>query len=361
MITRRELNRATLARQLLLRRHAMPALQAVEHLVGLQAQAPFPPYFGLWSRLEGFGPEELARLLVERDVVRMVLMRGTVHLVSAADGLALRPLVQPMLTKFLTAAHGPRLRDVDVEELVKVGRETLDQAGPLTAAKLAAQLAEHFPAVGADTLAQAMRCLVPLVQVPPRAVWGKAGQTAYATIETWLGREQHPAPSPETMVLRYLAAFGPATVADVQAWSGLTGLREIVEPLRPSLLRLRDENGRELLDLPEAPRPDADEPAPVRLVAPFDNVLLSHADRTRVISDEHRRRVITVNGQVLGTVLVDGFVRGVWRRDKHVVTVEPFAPLTAGQVEEVRAEALTLLAFAEPGRSAVHEVRVVEG
>lgn len=339
----------------------MPALQAVEHLVGLQAQAPFPPYFGLWSRLDGFQPQELARLLMERDVVRLVLMRGTVHLVSAADGLALRPLAQPMLTKFLTAAHGPRLREVDVDEIVKVGRETLEQAGPLTAAKLGAALAERYPTVGADTLAQVMRCLVPLVQVTPRAVWGRAGQTAYATIETWLGREPHPEPSLERMVLRYLAAFGPATVADVQAWSGLTGLREIVERLRPELVRLEGDNGKELFDLPDAPRPGADVPAPVRLVAPFDNLLLSHADRTRVISDEHRARVITVNGQVLGTVLVDGFVRGVWRRDKHVVSVEPFAPLTPGQVEEVRAEALALLAFAEPGKSAVHEVRGIDG
>ncbi|MFG3437407.1 winged helix DNA-binding domain-containing protein [Nonomuraea sp. NPDC047897] len=361
MISRRELNRATLARQLLLRRHAMPALQAVEHLVGLQAQAPFPPYFGLWSRLQGFRPDELARLLVERDVVRLVLMRGTVHLVSADDGLTLRPLLQPLLTKLVAATHGPRLRQTGPEEIVKAGREALEQAGPLTAAKLGAALAERFPDVGAHVAAHLMRCLVPLVQVPPRAVWGKAGQTAYATIETWLGREPHPDPSPQRMVLRYLAAFGPATVADLQAWSGLTGLREIVEPLRPRLVRLRDDNGRELLDLPEAPRPDADEPAPVRLVAPFDNLLLSHADRTRVISDEHRRRVITVNGQVLGTVLVDGFVHGVWRRDKHVVTVEAFAPLTAGQKEEVHAEALALLAFAEPGRSAVHEVRVIDG
>ncbi|WP_240506459.1 winged helix DNA-binding domain-containing protein [Thermoactinospora rubra] len=247
VISRRALNRATLARQLLLSRHRMPAMRAVEHLVGLQAQAPQPPYFGLWCRLAGFRPAELADLLVERRAVRIVLMRGTVHLVSAEDCLTVRPLVQPVLT-------------------------------------------------------------------------------------------------------RYLAAFGPASVADLQTWSGLTGLREVVERLRPRLVSLTDEHGGELLDLPEAPRPGEDGPAPVRLLAPFDNLLLSHADRTRIISEEHRRRVITVNGQVLGTVLVDGFVRGVWRRDKARVRIELFAPQPPAVVEEIAAEAAALAEFAEPGR-----------
>ncbi|WP_328808628.1 winged helix DNA-binding domain-containing protein [Nonomuraea montanisoli] len=356
MISTRELNRATLARQLLLRRHAMPALEAVEHLVGLQAQAPFPPYFGLWSRLDGFTPDELARPLLEREAVRMVLMRGTVHLVTAADALTLRPLTQPLLDRHLNLAHGRSLQGVDADRLAKTIRQALAER-PLTSAELGAHLAERFPAAAPDDLAVAVRCVVPLVQVPPRAVWGKAGRTAYAAMEDWLGRPPHPEPSPERLVLRYLAAFGPATVADAQAWSGLTGLREIVERLRPRLVVLRDEQGRELFDLPDAPRPGADVPAPVRLVAPFDNVLLGHADRTRIISDEHRRTVITINGQVLGTVLADGFVRGVWKREGPVVTVEPFAPLTPGQVEEVRAEALALLAFAEPAKADRHEVR----
>ncbi|WP_336206970.1 winged helix DNA-binding domain-containing protein [Nonomuraea sp. LPB2021202275-12-8] len=354
MLSRRALNRATLDRQLLLRRHAMPALQAVEHLVGLQAQAPFPPYFGLWSRLTGFQPAELARLLEEREVVRIVLMRGTVHLVSAADSLTLRPLTQPMLTRFLHSAYGKAIGSLDPDMIVAAGREVLKE-GPLTGAKLGVRLAERFPGADPADLSQIMRILEPLVQVPPRAVWGKAGQTAYATVESWLGRAPHPSPSLDDLVTRYLAAFGPASAADVQAWSGLTGLREVLDRLRPRLVVLTDERGKELFDLPEAPRPDPDTPAPVRLLAPFDNVLLSHADRTRVISDEHRKRVITINGQVLGTVLIDGFVQGVWKRDKRVVTVEMFAPVTAGQAEEIRAEAAALLAFAEPGK--VHDIR----
>lgn len=356
VISTRALNRATLARQLLLRRHAMPALQAVEHLVGMQAQAPFPPYFGLWSRLDGFTPDALARPLVERAAVRMVLMRGTVHLVTADDALTLRPLTQPLLDRYLATAYSRTLGDVDRDQLAKAGREALRERA-LTAAELGAHLAERFPGAAPGDLALAARCLLPLVQVPPRAVWGKAGRTAYAPMEEWLGRPPHPEPSLERLVLRYLAAFGPATVADAQAWSGLTGLREIVERLRPGLVVFEDERGRELFDLPDAPRPGPDVPAPVRLVAPFDNLLLSHADRTRIISDEHRKTVITVNGQVLGTVLADGFVRGVWRREGPVVTIEPFEPLTPGQAEEARAEALALLAFAEPGKVDRHEVR----
>ncbi|WP_049573082.1 winged helix DNA-binding domain-containing protein [Nonomuraea sp. SBT364] len=356
MITLRDLNRATLARQLLLRRHAMPALEAVEHLVGLQAQAPFPPYFGLWSRLSAFVPGELARLLEERHVVRLVLMRGTVHLVSAADSLTLRPLTQPQLTRFLHSAYGGRVAALDLEAVVAAGRRAL-AGGPLTGAALGNLLAGEFPGAQPADLAQIMRILVPLVQVPPRAVWGRSGQTAYATVESWLGRDPHPSPSPETLVLRYLAAFGPATVADAQAWSGLTGLREVVERLRPRLVTLPGPGGRELFDLPDAPRPGGAAPAPVRLLAPFDNLLLSHADRTRVISDADRARVITVNGQVLGTVLVDGFVHGTWKRDKSVVTVELFRPVTGGQAAEIRAEAAALLEFAAPGGR--HEVRGV--
>lgn len=357
MISQRALNRATLARQLLLERHAMPAVQAVEHLVGLQAQAPFPPYFGLWSRLVDFQPAELSELLLGRHVVRIVLMRGTVHLVSAADCLTLRPLTQPLLTRYLETAYGEGIAGVDAEAVLEAGRLLLE-AGPLTAAKLGAALAERFPGAAPADLSQIMRSRAALVQVPPRAVWGKAGQTAYATAESWLSRELHPTPSLGDLVLRYLAAFGPATVADVQAWSGLTGLREVVDGLRPQLMVLFDSRGKELFDLPDAPRPGEDVPAPVRLVAPFDNLLLSHADRTRIIADEHRKRVVTINGQVHGTVLIDGYVAGIWKRDKTVLTVEPFTPFSSAQEASVRAEAEALMEFAAPGKA--HDVRIGE-
>ncbi|MFI6478721.1 winged helix DNA-binding domain-containing protein [Nonomuraea sp. NPDC050663] len=350
----RALNRATLERQLLLRRHPMPALQAIEHLVGLQAQAPFPPYFGLWCRLSGFDPDHLSQLLLQRQAVRIVLMRGTVHLVSADDCLFLRPLMQPLLTRYLQSAYATRLAGVTHEEVLAAGEEMLATA-PVTAAALGAALAERFPAAKAADLAQIMRSLAALVQVPPRAVWGKAGQTRYATAQHWIGRPLHADPTPEQLVRRYLAAFGPASVADMQAWSGLKGLREIFERLRPQLITLTAPSGTELFDLPDAPRPGDDVPAPVRLLAPFDNLLLSHADRTRVITDAQRQRVITINGQVLGTVLVDGFVAGTWKRDKGVLTVELDDTQPPAVVDEIAAEARALLAFAEP--KAAHEIR----
>ncbi|MEV4163538.1 winged helix DNA-binding domain-containing protein [Nonomuraea dietziae] len=340
MISQRALNRATLARQLLLRRHAMSPLRAIEHLVGLQAQAPFAPYFGLWSRLESFEPKELADLLLGREVVRITLMRGTVHLVSAADCLAIRPLIQPMLTRALTAR---RLEGLDHEAVVAEGRALLTER-PLSVKAMTPLLAERFPDADPAAPPVILRWLLPMVQVPPRAVWGKAGDAVLTPVEAWLGRDLDPSPDPQALLTRYLAAFGPATIADMQAWSGLTGLRASVA--RMDLVDL----GGGLLDLPDAPRPDEDTPAPVRLVAPFDNLVLSHADRTRVISDEHRKRVITVNGQVHGTVLVDGYVRGIWKRTAATVTVTLFGP---GPREEIEAEALALLAFAEPGSKPV--------
>lgn len=340
MISQRALNRATLARQLLLRRHAMSPTQVIEHLVGLQAQAPFPPYFGLWSRMAVFQPKELAELLVDRQVVRITLMRGTVHLVSARDCLAIRPLIQPMLTRALTTR---RVKGIDHDAVLAAGRALLTER-PLSVKAMTPLLAESFPDAAPGDLPMILRWLLPMVQVPPRAVWGKAGDAVLTPVEAWLGRDLDPEPAIEHLLRRYLAAFGPATVADMQAWSGLTGLRAAAAGL--DLVDL----GGGLLDLPDAPRPDEDTPAPVRLVAPFDNLLLSHADRTRVISDEHRKRVITINGQVHGTVLVDGYVRGIWKRDKTEVTVSPFGPLTAAQREEIEAEAVALLAFAEPGK-----------
>jgi Winged helix DNA-binding domain len=363
----RALNRALLARQQLLQPAPLPAgegrvqavLGMVEHLAGLQAQAPFPPYYGLWSRLDGFQPSDLAGLLTGRQVVRIALMRGTIHLVSAHDCLMLRPLIQPVLDRALPAIFGKRLADVDTGALADAGRELVD-AEPRTFNQLGTLLAPRWPGHAPAALAQAVRALVPLVQVPPRAVWGAAGQALHTSAESWLGRSLDATPSPELMVRRYLAAFGPASVADVQTWSGLTRLGEVVDRLRPGLRAFRDERGRELFDLPDAPRPDPGTPAPVRMVAEFDNLILSHADRTRVISDDGRQRMATPNGIFPGTVLVDGFAAGMWRitrsRGAAVLTVEPFGPLSPADRDAVTAEGARMLEFAAPGAS--HEVRL---
>ncbi|MER5635609.1 winged helix DNA-binding domain-containing protein [Kitasatospora sp. NPDC002227] len=352
VLTRRELGRALLARQQLLERGGGGAEAMVAHLVGLQAQAaPEPPYLGLWSRLAGFRPEELSGLLTERRVVRVALQRGTIHLVTAEDCLSLRPLLQPVLDRALRGAYGKRLAGLDLAELAALGRE-LVEAEPLTFQELGQRLALTYPDRDPAALAQAVRAGLSLVQVPPRGLWGRSGPAAHTTAEHWLGRSG-PAGGPAELVRRYLAAFGPASVADVQKWCGLTGVGRVVAVLAGELLEYRDEQGRVLYDLPAAPRPGADTPAPARLLAPFDNLLLSHADRSRVLPEEHRRRVMTVNGLVLGTLLLDGAVDGVWRSAPGTVTVCPFRRLTAAERAEVEAEGARLAEFLGAGELVV--------
>ncbi len=356
----RALNRATLERQMLLRRQKLPAIEAIEHLVGMQAQAPYPPYVGLWTRLEGFRPDELARLIEERHAVRVALMRNTVHLVSARDCLALRPLVQPVFDRALLAnAARVGIEGMDLGVFVAAGRALLEER-PRTAKELGELLGERWPERDPASLARAIRHLVALVQVPPRGVWGKGGPAAHATAEAWLGRPLDPDPSADEMVLRYLGAFGPATVKDAQTWSGLTRLKEVTERLRPRLLTFRDEHGRELFDLPDAPRPDPDGPSPPRFLPEFDNLILSHADRTRVIADEYRRAISSKNGMVPATVLVDGFVRGTWKtervRGKATLMIEQFEPLPKEDRDALAEEGERLIRFVGEG-AGTFEVR----
>lgn len=359
VLDERSLNRALLDRQLLLRRHHMSAAQALEHLVGMQAQAPNPPYVGLWARLEGFRPDELGRLVADREAVRATLMRGTIHLVTAKDSLSIRPLVQPVLERgvYTNSTFGRhRLDGVDVAALLAAGRELVEER-PRTVAELRELLASRWPDHDPAALAQAVRGLLPMVHVPPRGVWGLSGPVALTTFEGWLGHRVEDGGTPDALVLRYLAAFGPAGVADAQTWSGLTRLGEVFERLRPQVRAFRDERGRQLFDLPDAPRPTADTPAPVRLVAEFDNLTLSHADRTRVIADEHRRRIAAKNGMVPGMVLVDGFVRGTWKVDRRgraaTLRVEPFGRLSRRDRAAVAEEGAALLGLVAPNAESV--------
>jgi hypothetical protein len=386
VLSRRAVNRALLARQLLLDRPRLPGdgreraaqvVGTIEHLVGLQAQAPFPPYYGLHSRLDGFRPEDLAALITDRSVVRIALMRGTIHLVSARDCLPLRQLVQPVIERGLRGAFGKQLAGVDRAALAAAGRR-LVEAEPMTFSQLGQALAARWPDHPPAALAQAVRAFVPLVQIPPRAVWGRAGQSVHTSAEHWLGQ---PGSIPQArgrpagqaalarLVTRYLGAFGPATVRDVQAWSGLTGLKAVLEQLRPSLVTFRDEQGAELFDLPTAPRPGEDAPAPPRLVAEFDNLVLSHAERARVISPDATRRIYTVNGVIPGTVLIDGFVTGMWRldrsRDAATLTIELFGPESPESPpgppsvrDALAAEAGRVLAFGAPGKT--HHIRFAQ-
>jgi hypothetical protein len=354
---------------LLLRRVALPdqgegraatVIETVEHLGGLQAQAPFPPYYGLWSRLAGFRPDDLAGLITSRRVVRIALMRGTIHLVSARDCLILRPLVQPVLDRALTATFGRQLAGVDTGELAAAGR-ALVEAEPQTFSELGALLAPRWPGHSPDALAQGVRALVPLIQVPPRAVWGSSGLARHTAAESWLGQPVSQGASLEGLVERYLGAFGPASVRDIQTWSGLTRLREVTDRLGDRLRKFRSEDGMELLDLPEAPRPGPDTPAPVRLIAEFDNLILSHADRSRVMSEEARQRMFTRNGVFPGSVLVNGFLAAIWRITRSskaiTLTLEPFGDLSSKIKDEIGGEAGQMLTFAAPG--AEHDIRFV--
>lgn len=331
----RALNRATLDRQLLLRRSGLSAKAAVGHLLGLQAQNVKPPYHALAARLDGFTPEALSRLMADREVVRIVTMRSTIHTHTAEDCLTLRPLVQPARDRELTNFR-KGLDGVDLDRLAVLARE-LVEAEPRTMKQLREALLAEWPDADPLSLAIAARCKLPLVQVTPRGLWGSSGQVALTTAEHWLGRPAEPVPAPDATVLRYLAAFGPASVKDMQTWAGLTRLREAFERLRPQLLTFRDENGVELFDLPDAPRPAEDTPAPPRLLPEFDNLLLSHADRTRVVPKEYWGRSWQGN-QAYCTLLVDGFLAGVWRLTADALVVEPFGRLTRAQREDVTAE-----------------------
>jgi len=357
----RELNRATLDRQLLLRRAARPAADAIGHLGGLQAQAPLAPYLGLWTRLSGFRPEHLKDLLTKRSVVRAHLMRNTVHLVTAEDFVSFRPLVQPLMERGLAGTRN--LDGVDLSELKAVAAALLGETA-LTRAQLARRLAPRWPDRDPASLAYAATHLLPLVQAPPRGLWGSAGQATFVLAAAWLDGPQSPLAPPdparavEQLVLRYLAAYGPASVADIQAWSGLSRLREVTERLGTRLRVFSGPAGGQLLDLPDAPRPGPDVPAPPRFLPAYDNVLLSFAERSRVIP--HRRPVPLPpgHGASRGTLLVDGRWQADWSITQAVLQIEPFAPLRAADRDAIAAEGEQLLDFAvPPGQESGRDVR----
>lgn len=351
---RRTLNRATLDRQLLLRRSAMGVPAALGHLVGLQAQTPHTWYVGLWSRLEGFRAADAALLLEHRAAVRTALMRSTIHLVSAEDAAAIRPLVQPALDRdlFGNHTHGRLLRDLDTCAVAAHAHHLLAQQ-PMTPAELGSALLLRWPDNDAAALAYAARNLLPLVQTPPRGVWGRSGRTVHVPLDVWAG-PRPPTLTIEDLVLRYLAAYGPATVADVQTWSGLTRLVEVVDRLRPRLCELP----HGYVDLPDAPRPDPDTPAPVRFLYDFDNLLLSHRDRSRVLTNGFRQQAVTRHGPVPRPVLIDGFTAGAWTVAQAVLTVRVFVPLSSTDHDAVTAEGAALLRFLHPDAEA--DVRLVQ-
>ena len=362
MLSQRALGRALLERQLLLRRDGRTPRQAIEHLGGMQSQAPNAPYVGLWTRLAAFRAEQLTELMTGRVVVRTHLMRNTVHLVTASDFLAFRALYEPVLAaRFASSGFGRNLAGVDLLALRDAGRELL-AATPRTRAELGRLLGRRWPGADPTSLAYAITHLEPTVQVPPRGLWGATGQATYTTARAWLGRGPDPDTSPDPLMLRYLSVYGPATVRDVQAWSGLTRLGEVAERLRPRLRTFRSTGGGELFDVPGGPLPDPDTPAPARFLPEYDNLLLSHADRSRIIPGGRRVPLPPGLGGTRGTLLVDGLWQATWKitrtGDCATLIVEPFGRFTAAQETGIIEEGIRLLGFAAAGagRCDVHLV-----
>lgn len=357
VLTRRALNRATLQRQLLLARARTGAFEAVEHLAGMQAQAPLAPHVGLWTRLHGYDPADLDRLYQDRSVVRANLMRATVHLVTAADALAWRPLTAQVMLRSVNSAFGKRLDGLDRQALTAAAGELLSES-PHTSVRLGRLLSERFPGYDPDALAYGARGHLDLVHATPRGQWNARGAaTTHTTYAAWLGRTPDQPADPDGMFLRYLAAFGPASAADAQAWSGLTRLGEVADRLRPRLRTFRDEGGRELFDLPQAERPDPDTPAPVRFLPEYDNLLLSYADRGRVIPGGRKPPLPPGNGARSGTLLLDGTWHGTWKITRDAarapaLTVSTFGPIAGADREQIEREGARLLAFATADASA---------
>lgn len=372
-LTTAALNRALLARQHLLERTDVPALSILDELVGLQAQNGWSPYVALWSRVAGFRHAELVDALVTRQAARIVVMRGTIHLVTASDAVLLPALCRPLLERDLLVnqAHAAHLRRVDVPAVTAVA-QTLVEEQPRATTELGRLLAERFPDVPAGSLAHAARGTLPLVQVPPRGVWGRSGAPTLTTAWSWLGLDPVDLSEPDAwadamgrVVLRYLAAFGPATVADVQTWSGLASLRPVVDRLGDAVIRLPGPPAspggrpRELLDVSGGILPDADVPAPVRFLPDYDNVFLAHADRRRIVDDEHRKALTRANGVIPATVLIDGRIGATWRVDREpldpprtrngrslaTLHVEPFAPVDRATRRALLAEGEAFVRF----------------
>jgi len=343
VLTLGELNRALLARQMLLERCSISVGDALERLVGMQSQEPQAPYIGLWSRLEGFRPEQLSDLIADRKAVRGALMRATVHLVTAADWQRLSALTAPVLARaFKGSQFSKQLGGADPEQVVTAARELLSVTA-LSRADLGPALAARWPGADPPSLAQAATMLMPVVQVPPRGLWRASGQAKWITADVWLPDAAVEHERVETIVRRYLAAFGPATVKDIQAWSGLTRLKQVVDGMREELCSFRDEQGRELLDVPGAPLPEAGCPAPARLLPPFDNTILGHSDRTRVIDPAHWQAVS--QDRLLRMFLVDGFVAGSWSVADGQIFTRPLVPLSAKATRELAQETERLQAF----------------
>jgi hypothetical protein len=362
ILTLRELNRATLARQLLLERASLPVLSAVQQLGGLQAQLAVSPYIGLWTRLDGFQRDDLARAIETRSIVKATFIRATLHLITAADYRQFRMTIQPVLVGAAEAIIKQRGGALDVDKVVAKARKYIAEE-PRTFAEITSMFSEIMPGVDPGSIRYTIRTQLPLVQVPVAKGWSYPGNPSFTLAESWLEKPISKADNLRLLVIRYLQAFGPASVTDLQTWSGFKKLKDVVDKLRPELKVYRDEQKRELFDLPDTPLPAADVPASVRFLPEYDNLLLSHTKRTRIIAEEHRSRVYLPGLRVRSTFLVDGFVRGAWKiqstRGSATLFIEPFEKLTKQDRSALVEEAEQLVRFVESGAK-TFEVRFAD-
>jgi hypothetical protein len=363
VLSLRELNRTTLARQFLLERTDRPILEAIKRLVGLQAQLARPPYVGLWTRLKDFARADLASAIEQKRVIKATLLRGTLHLTTADDYLKFRASLQPVLTNALEAIVKERGASVDIPRLVDAAREFM-RAEPRSFAEITTLLTGLVPGGNPGAMRYAVRTHLPMVQVPIETGWSYPGNPRFTLAEAWLTTTLPTSEHLPDLVKRYLAAFGPATVKDMQTWSYLPDLEPVFETLRPELVRYRAERGRELFDLPDMPIARGDSVAQVRFLPEFDNLLLAHQNRTRVVPKAYRSRVYLPGLRVAATVLIDGFVAATWTTERVKQTaslvISPFEPLSL--TKPVRAaltqEGEQLVRFVEPD-AASFEVCIV--
>ncbi|GAA3948338.1 winged helix DNA-binding domain-containing protein [Gordonia caeni] len=354
-ITAAQWNRTLLQRQHLLDRVDEDAVEVIDRCVGLQAQDPQAPFFALWSRIADFDPAEVDDLLTDRELVRMPLQRGTVFLMDALDARWIRRAVQPVHDTALARTHLPQLGGIDADQVLAHAAALFagsdGEAAGVPGARLRTTLAQTWPDVPAEALTAVARARLPLVQTPPRGLWGRGGAPVLQILDRWIGPGDPAVVGDEAcrdLIRMYLRGYGPASAAAIATWSGLTGLGPLLAAMEADweLVKLAAPDGRELFDLDGLEIASGREPAPVRLIAPYDGVLVANADRDRVADREVYRATVTPNGRSPGFILVDGYLAGTWRLAGGEVELTELTDLTPAQRTGVEREAARLAAFA---------------
>mgnify|MGYP003577417679 CR=1 FL=1 len=360
-LSTRALNRATLARQMLLERSDRGIADSVEFLGGLQAQQSNDPYIGLWSRLNGFRHEDLTALIVDKTLLRATSMRGTLHLHTIRDMVGFRALVQPFLSAQWKSNFLRRFGTEDQKAVQKAGRRLLDK-GPMTAGALNKALKEKFQSAEPIALSSLLQLSETLIQIPPTRIWGTGSAPILTRIENWIGEVPKPVLSRVDLVRRYIRGFGPASVNDMQIWCRLTKLSAEFESIKDELVTFEDENERTLYDFPDAPRPDADTPAPVRFLPLYDNVYLGYDDRTRMLNDD-TVHLVNLFQAFKPAVLVDGTVSAGWtvttKKDAALLEIDLYRKMTKRELKDIEAEGQSFVRFMSEGAE-TYDVTLVD-